>query len=384
MNRTTGRLGKVVAGLVALAAGCAPRLGTAGETPGSGSRDAGPVHPIAEVATLAELAGQPLIELAGGAKVRLGVESHSFSAYAGIFIYCLAEGYALPPPWRGGPHPFYHLRNNQCGPVFVSLRYGRGAAAPVETISGPATASTKPLLFTKAIMASRPGRIEVGVSGPDGRDLAATTVRVTSEGSHPWLPLRLMWAPGSRDTRMTRVEGRAVDHVAPYLAAAIPYRCGIHWVEVDQLTDGGAREPKAVKLPKLIPEGREPGLKLEMNGPLARITSESDIVQNYPARYFLARWWVNGKPIAPKLSQKPFGLLSLTEKAFRGRTAEFILDFDPGVLGAKKGDRIAFQVLYCWWGWIADGHQASCMIPYHGWVSDVPTLISNRADFALE
>ena len=80
----------------------------------------------------------------------------------------------------------------------------------------------------------------------------------------------------------------------------------------------------------------------------------SDIVIHTPSffaavdveQYFLARWWVNGKPVAPnKDAVTPAASPNGGVPAHRD--ARLRLKFDPVALGAKRGDTVGLQLLFC-------------------------------------
>ena len=64
---------------------------------------------------------------------------------------------------------------------------------------------------------------------------------------------------------------------------------------------------------------------------------------------FLTRWWVNGKPFYPKqidgFPEESNGVVSL------GKRVRLKMNFDPTKIGAKSGDKVHLQLLYCPSGW---------------------------------
>src|SRR5262249_43983824 len=51
------------------------------------------------VKTWGELRRAPLVEVWPGLSVRLGIEAAECPVAHGVFLYCLADGYAPPAPW---------------------------------------------------------------------------------------------------------------------------------------------------------------------------------------------------------------------------------------------------------------------------------------------
>jgi hypothetical protein len=132
-------------------------------------------------------------------------------------------------------------------------------------------------------------------------------------------------------------------------------------------------------LPGLFPtEAAGSQVQLKMNDATLIVTFASKIVGFFPDDYFLTRWWVNGKQVEldPR-AQRPgqMRMLSFEERnpflqnvGFRPmvqwpsllmgaldwytREVHFNLGFKPEWLGAKKGDHIDVQFLYCPHGFI--------------------------------
>jgi hypothetical protein len=102
-------------------------------------------------------------------------------------------------------------------------------------------------------------------------------------------------------------------------------------------------------LPQLIPVKPDPQTRLELRGNTFVLTA-ANLDWDEPEEHCLTRWWVNGKPWTPP---DDYQLEARAEAGGGAQLAgsptayDFALQFDPKPLGAKKGDKIGVQVLYC-------------------------------------
>jgi hypothetical protein len=132
--------------------------------------------------------------------------------------------------------------------------------------------------------------------------------------------------------------------------------------------------PADFSLPTLMPQkDSAPQVDLKMTDSTLVVTFPSQIEGFFPDEYFLTRWWVNGKiaELDPKAHPHPqMRALGFSDSSLRFRFAafhgmkritenllgaqiwytheiHFELILKPEWLGAKKGDRIGMQVLFC-------------------------------------
>jgi hypothetical protein len=120
-------------------------------------------------------------------------------------------------------------------------------------------------------------------------------------------------------------------------------------------------------------------LIIKIDGGDVIIQSEKALHAKHPQFYFLARWWVNDKPFVPQQTD------TFWESVRRGiivyeKELRMPLSFEPGLIGAKPGDKIGLQILYCEseWGW--------CTPRMHGHGAELNSenlRISNRLDFVV-
>jgi hypothetical protein len=83
---------------------------------------------------------------------------------------------------------------------------------------------------------------------------------------------------------------------------------------------------------------RQDGMTLTLHTPIA---FADDAFQEL----FMARWWVNDRPVAAK--QMDHEAATLTSRAQFVKEALLRLHFDAAGLGAKTGDKIGVQLLFC-------------------------------------
>jgi hypothetical protein len=130
-------------------------------------------------------------------------------------------------------------------------------------------------------------------------------------------------------------------------------------------------------LPRLFPEDFAGDLKLKFEEGVLKISSDSLIFTARPDSHFLTRWWINGKPYIPEdsgldSSSNQNGMLSVN-----GKVLHLDLDFAPGRIGARNGDRIGLQLLYLDHGWQFVEPSLDLRMPQ----LESRSLLSNKVEF---
>ncbi len=331
------------------------------------------VKPVGVVRTWGDLLKQPAVELDGGGTVRLGIESLSAPRRSGVLLYCLAEGYRLPSRWKG---------TNRLGPVRVSVaREEGGKSAGVHAQHAwrpPAGFRASRILFVRAIPIARTGKHHVRLYALDGSELAAATVVGTGDAYHPWMP----WAPSHVYALEERADGEydTVGRVANRRdGVAIPHWNGMMPIAFEGTLNGRqVRKPGSEALPRLAPAKPDGTLTVKLKGKDLLVSSKTEIITARPDWHFLTRWWVNDRPYVPEQMR---AYADQNGAVIKGRKLLLRMDFDPGRLGAAKGDKIGLQILYCKHGWrlVLPAHErlAAAM---GDWQEPV-LLLSNRVDF---
>jgi hypothetical protein len=113
-------------------------------------------------------------------------------------------------------------------------------------------------------------------------------------------------------------------------------------------------ERRSDMLPVLVP--RETGLSVKALGTDLLVESQEEIILARPDWHFLVRWWVNGKPFVPK---QIGSFMDQNGMMIFGRKLLLRVNFRPERFGARAGDKIVLQLLYCKRGWmfVFPGHE---------------------------
>lgn len=371
--------------VVAFLVGCAtqPKSDSPASTPNS--------RTIPVVKTWGDLLRREPIVLRNGVRARLGIEATQCAVGDAVFVYCFTEGYAAARQNIGGvAHELMQegvywgepmqqgARFRQLGPVYVSVRRNGRATSPQKVaviIPQPVLGfeaqpyrSRLKLLFALPVVVEQSGRTVITVRNENGELLGETTI-VGKGNAHTWSPLRVDGA-----TFANRSSG-----------VALPNWDGSNPVAVHTRSRGPAKRPPAddEALPRFS-AADSTQLKLSVTHNQAIVENldfaHSEIVISTPQRFWLARWWVNGKPVLvpQKISEtfarqllhpdKPVPIeqatqdflleslmfdQSISEKAVTGSALQFTLTPDWKTLGAKSGDRVSLQLLYCELAWFS-------------------------------
>jgi len=306
---------------------------------------------IAVVRTYDQLQAQPVITLPGGTKVQLGLESAECPRNGGALLYCLAGGTFVPKSRRKG----------WLGPVRVAAASRRPEAKthPVELFARRSAHDLRnaKALFARAIVPAGKGRTYVSVQDATGREIAIATLAARKDRPNPWTPLlRDKYrraaedeAPPNRRVPNWYVENGRTGPAIPYWDPAAV----LDLVEGRYAGQQAGKYPKGERLPTCLPRGTHPAIRAEVrsdaHSTVLTVTAAASIYTCHPKDHFLTRWWVNGKPFIPKpvMAHLSEGNGVLT----RGTRLRLHLLLNPAKLGAKKGDRIRLQLLYCHRGW---------------------------------
>jgi hypothetical protein len=310
---------------------------------------------IPVVKTWADLLGQRPIDLGGGAKLRLGTSALECPRWSGVLVYALTEGF--------DDSAAYATNRDRLGPVWVSVsvdglsldareKYQAAQSRRAALLLREKAPHSRRLLFTRLALVDRAGKYRITVRGEDGKPLAAAVVTGTDRRAapyHPWTPLLLVapveYAPISADSFEERVVRPAVVTKLD-VGMALP----VIWSDVGldaPRDDAAAKAP----LPGIIPEGaRQLRLTLDGKTLLLRMDLGKDQETWGPDWHLLARWWVNGKPCLPA----PADELPPSRAGAEARPDGDLLvqlRMDARKFGARSGDKVELQLLYCPNGW---------------------------------
>jgi hypothetical protein len=301
---------------------------------------------IRVVATWADLLRQPVIDAGGGVRVRLGISATRCPRWSGVLLYAYAEGYGDYRPSR--------TNCDRLGPLWISIRFGsRFLDAPNEPRlprRWSEVPRTRQLLFARPVMIDNSGRYSIAVRTEAGGEVGSAVVTGTEDPAkpfHPWSPLLHL-----EDAQYLTGVGAMMERTAPAVATnpgqgiALPLLMGdMHLAEAPKAPARMAR------LPALLPE-EAGGMKLTIDPEtlLLRVEAGRAVTAFACGCQFLARWWVNGRPFLPRPA-RPTPRKGDLGTLYQFKDVEIQLRLDATKLGARPGDRVELQLMYCPWGW---------------------------------
>jgi hypothetical protein len=281
-------------------------------------------------------------------RVWIGIDRDHTTSKSGVVIYCASQGIA-----------FARSSSADLGPFLVVVR-----PSPSTRL---AKFSDKPLLpshFDKStyvlashsVVLDEPGDyvielqqrapISVGVTPPI---LARTTIHVAGAPAQAWLPWDEPPTPAPAAPPAFLAAPTPGDEVVD-TTVSNPLTCfAIPKASTDARFYPAQLVPY-VSLPQLIPNAGNEGAHLSVDGN-ALLLEARDLCWPQPKERCLTRWWINDKPFTPAKDSADF------DRVYQGANGHspddlpsairFHLIFQPGRLGAKQGDKIGVQILYC-------------------------------------
>jgi hypothetical protein len=285
--------------------------------------------------------------------VRLGQSAVEDPQNSTVILYCLTDGFDVMAA---------HLVNGDTlGPLRISLRHESGAAFEEkdEIISIARwqfqTTADAQLLFALSIMIDRPGRFDIEFRTPTGDVVARTTVRGMAGKAHPWTTLFLEkeaeWDWISRSDYTFKLVEPAVVSV-PGSGIVLPGLSGTDFQHYGGEAQLGGQEPSqgSLRPTDLLPlaEPTTPTLRLRHEGSDLIIESDEKIDAHRADLYFIARWWVNGKPFVPVNPAPPKDKFNEILMHYDKKVI-LRLQLEPEKIGAKPGELVAVQLLLCTW-----------------------------------
>jgi hypothetical protein len=316
----------------------------------------------------------------------LGLAEAGGSAGSAMLIYCLAE------PRGGGDPNAIHVTDpagdkSLGGLVHWRLKEkGSKAVTLIEKHSDyePNYPNTNPMLFCDVICPHRKGDFTVEVLSPDGTLLASAGFKVAEVRPVYWHLFSITAKTANREPQPADgpprkkeaefVAGGPTCAALPRYPARRPMREPVRSALPGQLPPVEA--PAAATEPGAIDKVGTLDLSLDKGGILRIRCGES--MDDDVELHFLARWWLNGKPVAA-----PTGVGRPISRARAVRSVnelEVPFGLPDCMKEAKAGDEVGLQVLYCPLGWqmLGDLDQAA----FRDSSFSMPVL-SNRIAFKL-
>jgi hypothetical protein len=309
---------------------------------------------IADVKTLEDLQNVETIHVNKRWAVRLGLSDGGKDAGPWKLLYCLADFPSVKNTDPALPPPASELSGvmGSLGPVMFTVDDPEVLQKSLQPAAGEVMTENG-LVYCAAIPTAWKGTYRIRVWTWDKRLLAERVISVDQPASNYWQDL-----VGSELYPPTIRPG-------PYAlagpSAAYPsYEREVIW----SLPRGEAQPLKgqATALPGQIPAGngmylektlgqeipkkadRPNPLKLSIAAGCLHIDAPVEKMENPSGHHLLARWWVNGKPVPPNPPQNENYRAS--GPTYPAKSFSFPLTL-PGHLGAKAGDKVTLQVLYC-------------------------------------
>lgn len=384
-----------------------PNLQSAENAPAPPPAAAEKLHSVAVVRTWQDLLGQPEIDLGADGKVRLGIETLEARAGESITVYALFEKrpppsqqhdkgrmlgplkvlnhrireFAEPPP-QPAPEPqrtehCYYLYRQAVTPL---------PDAPLEFLLNNRAHDG----IARIVLKMKAGSIHPWTAFSERRDveeakaLQDMTAPVFDTLGAPTSGYAFPVIDGLLPLRVSRLPAEGFDATAalPRLAFdALPAASAEPPAQVQKYErlvaalgseDGAIRDAAELELRKEAlrlrgwleqfrqhadPEVRArigglllplaPRLAITFDGKTITVKSKLHMVYGNVQRIFLVRWWVNGKPYVPALPAPEDARAHSYTQVIYSQECKLEPKLDLNQLGAKSGDTLGVQLLYC-------------------------------------
>jgi len=369
---------------------------------GKAAKQAPQVVPV--VKTFAALSQVTPIEIGEEIKIRLGVEAVEAPAFSGVLVYALVDDFHIneqdDPETQLGP---LKIEIKPDAEARRRIEVGPGLLRQPANWDGTA-------LFCRVISMRAPGDHTIRFRTHAGTEVAVATIRATSAKYHAWSVFHsVRWneiEEAPQDGVLTGYMAYSrFDPGVPYLSGADPFQVVPPAMQkrdtpLPRLLDSpqasvaeapgqtariqalvkalseddfDLRENASLELRGLLPEAlpqlekarsmsrdvetrsRLEGLirsalaatlHIQANSNEATLTFPGGLHASWPEDYYLTRWWVNDKPVILE-ANKDIQELQKVGAMRMGEQMRLRWKIDWALLGAKSGDRVALQVMYC-------------------------------------
>lgn len=190
----------------------------------------------------------------------------------------------------------------------------------------------------------------VRILSKDRMLIAQATIKLAEKPFHPWFSFMGTLQGDFQEAREQKKEDAwAVGHLTPrFRGWALPRFDKMHPLILEK---GTGKEPlPQLKIPAIDPGfvlTTEPGVGKRPRALL--INSKEVFTVARPDWHFIARWWINGKPF--RGVQRVAQFADQNGVHLDGKKLRLIINSSLPGMGAKKGDKIAVQLLYLPQGW---------------------------------
>jgi hypothetical protein len=339
---------------------------------------AGAAGEIPDVRTLEELLAVTPVEAAGGWKVRIGLSDGGAAAGPVMVLYCVAEEMEAkvrtPATRTKEPH------GERIGPLIYDVDWGALRTIHHREEFLNTARRVGPALSAATVRLNTTGKAILSVRDTEGNLIAQRAIVIAERPPVVWHEF----------ARKRRVDGKLSGVVANDPRPAIIRITGHRSHSLSEPPEAGDATTKSSTRPSPLPfdVGVEPDARARLSlafdgGAFVVKSPRADFTDRSHDR-LLARWWVNGRPVAadkvpPKYAQQHTGQERMTDTLRVG----FGL---PNFLGdVKVGDRIRLQVLYAPDGFEPAPMGQAVMMQQIAQVfaKDARPMLSNRIEFEL-
>jgi len=318
-----------------------PLAGIAEETP-----------EIQDVRTVADLAGQQPISTGDGWEVRLGMGDAGEDAGPWRLIYCLSkrtdDARELDGEIStGGGDEFL-------GPVRYSVRQHNELREVLKEIEIVLRIPESGALYCDRILTAWKGRYSVFVYAYDGKLLTERDFEIETPTTCYWQQFARS-EPLGADSEVDAVLRENPFAAVPSFNQLLPI-----WQPDKRLSlKTAAMLPLPGEIPmdyawlEKLPGGHLSGRKKEFAKHALKLSLKEGVfslesivpITQWPDKQLLARWWVNGRPVAPKTSEE-YELKELRQEEASVKRIEIALGVPQSVGELKVGDKVGLQILY--------------------------------------
>lgn len=330
---------------------------------------------LAVVKTWAELLKQPPIEVADGVSVRLGIEKKTWPRWSGVLVYCYCD--RLPK------RSLESDSRASLGPVRIQLRAKRPDERAIAVrLSASARLPHGKLLFVRSLTNHKVGDYQLRITTLGGTVIGTSTVSVTDGPFHPWMPFDP--SPRVGELAKRREDSAPVSFVANRgVGIAAPRGSGMEALVFEgRIGDRKIKRHTDERLPQLFPAKADPSFRVRIEGRTLAASCREAIISTRAEDQILTRWWVNGEPFYPKPISE-FTAADRTGQISFDKRLDLKLHFDAAKIGAKPGDEVRLQLLFCpsGWSWLGPDFETLHTALPHGAYRG--SLLSNRVTFIV-
>jgi hypothetical protein len=257
----------------------------------------------------------------GEEEVRLGIEAAECAAHTGVLVYCVPTN--VKQLGSNGRQPGEIL-----GPVFLQVRRIGATierALDMSNWQGAELKLGEQAHYAATAAVGQAGDYDVQVLNAAGEILAHRVIRARAT--------RLAWM-SLEGVELSNEPGASVYKVVPGMA--VPKINGAERLRLDTLS-----------MLRLFPKDADAELQVSMAKGVVTVKCPHWVEDNVSWNW-MVRWWVNDKPVLLPYVRREVAATQLAARLIQAPVEfQFRMHVDRELLGAKEGDVISFELLYC-------------------------------------